>query len=156
MWRSLFPPRRHWLRKAVKQMALREPEFFTQGFSSPRYEINEHKDKFEVVVDVPGVNAKDIRVNLDQEGTRLTLSGERESKDDTYEFASKFSQSFSLDSSIEVDKLTADLKNGVLTVSAPKDLSKLEEMTRSIPVNDLSGSNTVDVAKEETDKETKN
>merc|ERR1711862_676869 len=49
-------------------------------------------------------------------------------------FASKFSKTFSLDQTVDVDKFTATLKNGVLTVSAPKDLGKLEENVRRIPV----------------------
>merc|ERR1712125_70096 len=49
-------------------------------------------------------------------------------------FASKFSKAFSLNQTVDVDKFTATLKNGVLTVSAPKDLGKLEENVRRIPV----------------------
>merc|ERR1712146_511863 len=46
----------------------------------------------------------------------------------------KFSKTFSLDQTVDVEKFTASLKNGVLTVSAPKDLAKLEENVRRIPV----------------------
>merc|ERR1711862_1060901 len=50
------------------------------------------------------------------------------------QFTSKFSKTFSLDKTVDVDKMSAALKNGVLTVSAPKDLKKLEENIRRIPV----------------------
>merc|ERR1711982_309939 len=43
-------------------------------------------------------------------------------------------KTFSLDQTVDVDKFTASLKNGVLTVAAPKDLEKLEENVRRIPV----------------------
>merc|ERR1712025_270319 len=46
----------------------------------------------------------------------------------------KFSKSFSLDKTVDVDKFTASLNNGVLVVSAPKDLEKLEENVRRIPI----------------------
>merc|ERR1712207_61693 len=49
-------------------------------------------------------------------------------------FSSKFFRSFTLDPTVDVDSFTATLKNGVLTVSAPKDLSKLEENVRRIPI----------------------
>merc|ERR1719222_272 len=38
---------------------------------------------------------------------------------------------------VDVDSFTATLKNGVLVVSAPKDLSKLEENVRKIPITPL-------------------
>merc|ERR1712232_510612 len=45
-----------------------------------------------------------------------------------------FSKTFSLDKTVDEEKLTATVKNGILTVSAPKDLKKLEENVRRIPV----------------------
>mmetsp|Transcript_16564 Transcript_16564/g.18893 ORF Transcript_16564/g.18893 Transcript_16564/m.18893 type:complete len:107 (-) Transcript_16564:113-433(-) len=52
-------------------------------------------------------------------------------------FTSNFSKSFSLDPTVDVDKFTASLKNGVLSVSAPKDLAKLEENVRRIPITSV-------------------
>merc|ERR1712232_1325208 len=77
-----------------------------------------------------------------------------------------FSKTFSLDKTVDEEKLTATVKNGILTVSAPKDLKKLEENIRRIPVvtaaaienastsNDNNGSekNTEHKEKEEADK----
>merc|ERR1711959_394861 len=67
-------------------------------------------------------------------GGRLTIQGQRVASSESSRFASKFSKAFSLDQTVDVDKFTATLKNGVLTVSAPKDLGKLEENVRRIPV----------------------
>merc|ERR1739849_70932 len=53
---------------------------------------------------------------------------------ETSRYTSKFSKTFSLDKTVEVDKFTASLNNGVLVVSAPKDLAKLEENIRKIPI----------------------
>merc|ERR1719157_421948 len=50
---------------------------------------------------------------------------------------SNFSKTFSLDPTVDVDKFTASLKNGVLNVSAPKDLAKLEENVRRIPITSV-------------------
>merc|ERR1712232_602914 len=55
-----------------------------------------------------------------------------------------FSKTFSLDQTVDVEKFTWALKNGVLTVSAPKDLAKLEENVRRIPVMSASAAATVD------------
>merc|ERR1712224_1006286 len=62
------------------------------------------------------------------------MGGKRTASSESSQFTSKFSKTFSLDKTVDVDKITAALKNGVLTVSAPKDLKKLEENVRRIPV----------------------
>merc|ERR1712137_427842 len=52
-------------------------------------------------------------------------------------YSSTFSRSFQLDPSLDTDNLTANLYNGVLTVSAPKHLKKVEETVKSIAVNEF-------------------
>merc|ERR1712023_390153 len=54
----------------------------------------------------------------------------RVASDDTSRITSKFVQTFSLDA----EKLSATLSDGVLVVSAPKDLKRIEENVRKIPV----------------------
>merc|ERR1712093_686054 len=106
-----------------------------------RHELVDDEDKFEVSIDVPGVDEKDIEIDLKEEQgqTLLTVRGRRmacrsDSSDSSSQVTSKFSKTFSLDETVDVDKLTAALKNGVLTVSAPKDPEKREKNIRRIPV----------------------
>lgn len=114
-------------------------QVFDFNTNSPSYDIVNNEEKFEVSLDVPGVPPENINVNLDKDSRMLTISGEREDKSDRYYSASKFSQSFSLDPSVDIDKFNADLKNGVLVITAPKDMKKIEESMRKIPVNVLKG-----------------
>merc|ERR1712188_201233 len=74
----------------------------------------------------------DIEIKLEE--NLLTVQGERTSSSESSQFTSNFSKTFSFDQTVDVEKFTASLKNGVLTVSAPKDLEKLEENVRRIPV----------------------
>merc|ERR1712188_260824 len=68
-------------------------------------------------------------------GRRMAAStSEPSSSESSSQVTSKFSKTFSLDDTVDVDKLTAALKNGVLTVSAPKDPTKRETNIRRIPV----------------------
>merc|ERR1712224_742473 len=100
-----------------------------------RHELVDDDEKFELSIDVPGVKEEDIDVKL--EDGLLTVQGQRmaSSSDSSSQFiTSKFSKSFSLDKTVDVEQITAELKNGVLTVSAPKDMKKLEENVRRIPV----------------------
>jgi len=108
--------------------------------SSPRYQLVDNEAKFELSVDVPGVSMEDIDVSL--EDGYLTVRGQRKtSNDDTgYEFASKFSQTFSLDPAVDVEQFEATLENGVLVVSAPKDYQQIEDNVVKIPVTSASSS----------------
>ena len=75
---------------------------------------------------------EDIDVSV--EDNVLTVSGHRESADASYRFTSRFSQSFSLDPAVDMDKFSASMENGVLVVTAPKDMKKIESNVRKIPI----------------------
>jgi HSP20 family protein len=115
-----------------RQQALMDRAFQQRPSSSPRYEITDNEDKFQLAVDVPGVKMEDINVSVDDHV--LTVSGHRESVDASYRFTSRFSQSFSLDPAVDMDKFSASLENGVLVVTAPKDMKKIESNVRQIPI----------------------
>ena len=100
-----------------------------------RYELVDNAEKFQLTVDVPGIKEDDIDIKLDD--GQLTIKGERVASADSSRLTSKFSQSFYLDPTVDVDSFTATLKNGVLVVSAPKDMGKLEENIRRIPITSL-------------------
>ena len=98
--------------------------------SSPRYEIIDNDQAFQVAIDVPGVKVSDINVKIEEDGQVLSITGVRK----TSKFETKFSQSFSLDPQVDIEKFSAVFENGVLTVSAPKDFKKIEENVRNIPI----------------------
>merc|ERR1712188_60300 len=58
-------------------------------------------------------------IEIKLEENMLTVQGQRMAASETSKFSSKFSKTFSLDQTVDVEKFTASLKNGVLTVSAP-------------------------------------
>ena len=96
------------------------------GVWSPAVDIVEKDGHFTLIADLPGVGKEDIKLTID-EGS-LTLSGERKSeKSEATEYGhryerayGKFSRSFTLGSGIDVKKVSADFKNGTLTVELPK------------------------------------
>jgi HSP20 family protein len=78
-----------------------------------------------LLAEVPGLSEKDIQITGNHE--MLTLSGER--KPDVPERYSvhrqerkavKFSRSFTFPCKVDLEKTSASVKNGVLTVSLPK------------------------------------
>ena len=98
--------------------------------SSPRYEVNDTDESFQVALDVPGVKQSDIDIIVEE--NVLTIKGERTIGMGGVTRKSTFSKSFSLDSTVETDKITAQLNNGVLLVTAPKNVPVVE--TRKIPI----------------------
>lgn len=116
-----------------RQRELAQKMFDQTEFASPCYDLVDDENKFQLSVDIPGVKQEDIDIQLGD--GFLTIKGHREASSQSSRFSSRFSQSFSLDPSVNLDQFSASLNNGVLVVSAPKDVKKLEESTRRIPVS---------------------
>jgi HSP20 family protein len=92
----------------------------------PSVDIHETDDNIVLKAELPGVDPEDVEVRV--EGNTLYLRGERKLeqnvKDDNYVVLERaygaFARSFALPSSIDVDKVNAEYKNGVLTLTMPK------------------------------------
>ena len=109
------------------------------GLSSPRYEVNDGNDAFQVALDVPGVKASDIDISFNEDDSVLKVSGKRDIGAGDATRSVEFSKSFSLDSSIvNKDKISAQINNGVLLVTAPKVPIEIKEnKVRKIPVMEV-------------------
>ena len=88
--------------------------------SSPGYEVHEDDDKFQLSIDVPGVKAADMKVELEQGGRLLHLSGGRKVQKGDSVTETRFDERFTLAENVDATKITANLADGVLVVSAPK------------------------------------
>jgi len=92
----------------------------------PAVNTRESDDAYYIELDLPGIKKEDIEITT--EDNVLTISGERkyqeEAKEDEYykvESAfGKFARSFTLPEKVDVDKIHAESKNGVLEVVIPK------------------------------------
>lgn len=124
----LFPPE-HSLFNRESELASR----ILQN-SSPRYEITNNEEKFQIAFDLPGLKPEDVNIRVEEGRRMLFIEGVREKTGEGYSFSSKFSQSFTLDPSVEADKLETKMQDGVLLVSAPKDQARIEENARTIPI----------------------
>ena len=93
---------------------------------SPAVDILETEDALVLRADLPDVKAEDIDVRV--ENNTLTLSGKRNfDKDETVKgwhrierSYGEFVRSFEVPSTVDTEKVAADYKNGVLTISLPK------------------------------------
>jgi HSP20 family protein len=93
---------------------------------APALDISERKDSYLVTVEVPGVNADDLDITL--EDGLLTIQGERqftsESSEQQYHRVERrygsFRRSITLPSQVRADAIEASFENGVLEVVVPK------------------------------------
>jgi HSP20 family protein len=99
---------------------------------SARYEVYDTNSTLVFELDVPGVNANDINISVKDD--MLMISGHRELTKDKLSYRSRFSNIFSLDPTVETSKITAQIKNGVLQVTAPKDPLRTSETIKRIPI----------------------
>jgi HSP20 family protein len=102
--------------------------------TSPSFNVQSDDSQFKVLVKVPDVKTDDIHIKLDKEKSMLHISGKTEKVDDSYSFKSTFSHSMYVDPTVHVDDLKADLKDGMLTISAPRDMKQLEQSVQRIPI----------------------
>ena len=94
----------------------------------PTVDIDEYDDRFELFVDVPGIDPKDVEITLEK-GT-LTIAGERfaqAAKEGetivhrrTERGSGRFYRRFILPDSVDGDKVKASNRFGVLEISIPK------------------------------------
>lgn len=106
-----------------------------QGSSSatadwiPLVDINEYAERFELFVDLPGVDPKSVEITLDHDV--LTLSGERPREqragDDNQTVRqrsehrhARFHRRFILPETVDTERVTATRRNGVLELNIAK------------------------------------
>ena len=82
----------------------------------PRVDVLETENEFLVLADMPGVKPEDVDVRFER--GELTVHGRRPG---TREYESRnYHRVFAVADTVAADKITAELKNGVLTIRLPK------------------------------------
>jgi HSP20 family protein len=104
--------------------------------ATPRYEITEDDSEFKLAVDVPGVKAGDMKIKLEQDGRVLRLTGERKIQDGNLTSEIRFDKAFLLDKKIQADQISANLSDGVVVITAPKELTK-QKNEIEIPITEI-------------------
>jgi HSP20 family protein len=126
------------------------PSFFDNDFlpvmpnrnsSMPAVNIREDEKNYILDFAIPGIDKKDLKIDMKDEV--LTISHENKSEseknEDGYrrkEFSySAFSRSFYIPENVNRDKIEANYKDGVLTVSLPKEEDEKKKLTRNIEIS---------------------
>lgn len=106
----------------------------------PTVDISETPQQYDIRAEIPGMKKEDVKVSVNK--NVLTLSGEKEeekkAEDKKYHrmesYYGSFQRSFVLPDGIKTEKVTADFKDGVLTVVVPKN-EEAKEKTVDIKVS---------------------
>jgi len=93
---------------------------------NPAVDVYEESDRFVIKAELPGLDRKDVEVDLNDRV--LTLKGERsyenEVKEDGYyrkeRAFGKFHRAFTLPANLNADEIKAEFKDGLLTINIPK------------------------------------
>ena len=105
---------------------------------APRLNISESEKELKIEAELPGLDEKDVKVELDEDALVLTgeKKAENESKDDQWYRAERSYGSFHrvipLPAEVDGEKAKAKFKNGVLTITLPK---QPEEKAKKKPIS---------------------
>jgi HSP20 family protein len=91
----------------------------------PVVDVMETDEEFQISAELPGVEKKDVKLSV--ENGVLLISGRREQEEEKGKRYHKieraygsFARSFTMPDVVDEQKVTAEFKNGVLTVRLPK------------------------------------
>lgn len=95
-----------------------------QAYVLPRADIREEKGHYIVSLEMPGVRKEGLEIFV--ENSELTIIGRRPEVPTKGELLYResrradFRRVFELDGSIDVDRITAKMENGIVTLTLPK------------------------------------
>jgi HSP20 family protein len=92
----------------------------------PAVDVAEGDNDYVVKIELPGVNKDDVKITL--ESNILTIRGEKKAEKETKEknyhrierSYGSFQRSFTLPTSVKNDKIDAEYKDGILSITLPK------------------------------------
>lgn len=91
----------------------------------PPVDLYESEDRYVLTAEIPGLRREDVQIHVQDD--RLTITGMRRERPVVCEQYHRierghgeFSRTFQLPHPVDVGRISADLKDGVLTVHVPK------------------------------------
>ena len=108
------------------------------SFKTPAAEISETDDAIHLKLELPGIEAKDLDIQVTEDA--VSISGERKSATKSEEngntrsefFYGKFQRVIPLSTRVQNTNVTADYKDGILNLTLPKTV---EEKNKVVKVN---------------------
>jgi HSP20 family protein len=126
----------------------RNATFMTQNFANmnltPRLDIEENENQYVILADVPGLDEKNLDIQITSDNL-LTLTGERESIRESQQKRNRmhtversygaFRRVLALPQDANTDRVEANYKNGVLTITVPRQQQNELQQVKHVKVN---------------------
>jgi len=107
----------------------------------PSVNIIETEEGFSLELAAPGLKKEDFKINLDNNILSISAETQNESEEKTEKMIRKefsynsFRRSFSLPKAIDLEKIKADYKDGILSVGLPKREEAKVAINREIAIS---------------------
>jgi len=106
---------------------------------TPRVNIREETDSFQIEMDIPGIDKNQVKMNLSKDLLTISYKNEESIKEEKFthrEFNyQNFERSFRLPESIDKEKITASYSEGILLVNLLKKDEAVEKGPRNIDIS---------------------
>ena len=109
-------------------------EFITRPYMSAakrNSQVLNRDEDWQIVFAIPGVKKHEVAVKVDD--FVLSVSYDNKTNTDQFNFVSSFSRSWNLGHDVDVNKITANHEDGILTITVPKPETK-KRVVRTIEV----------------------
>jgi HSP20 family protein len=109
--------------------------------SMPAVNVKEDEKKFELDLAVPGIDKKELKIDINEDVLTISSETKNESEEnkDGYkrkEFSySSFCRSFQIPENVSKDKIEANYKDGVLSVTLPKNEEEKHKISRQVKIS---------------------
>ncbi|MEC8635892.1 MAG: Hsp20/alpha crystallin family protein [Bacteroidota bacterium] len=113
---------------------------FNQNVSTPAANIIEADDHFDIQLAVPGKKKNDFKIELEEGILTISSKIERNSTEEDNSFTRKefgyssFKRLFNIPETVSTDRISANYKEGILTVSLPKKEEALPQPKKLISI----------------------
>jgi HSP20 family protein len=117
------------------------PVLNTRSSSMPAVNIREDEKKFTLELAVPGIDKKDLKIDVDKDLLTISSESKKETEENTEGYKRKefnftsFCRSFQLPDNVNKEKIEASYKDGILNVYLPKVSEEKNKITKQIKIS---------------------
>ena len=117
------------------------PVMPSRSNSMPAVNIKEDEKRFMLDLAVPGMDKKDLKIDIEKDVLTISSESKHESEDNTdgykrREFSySSFCRSFQIPENVNKEKIDASYKDGILSVTLPKLEEENSKISRQVKIS---------------------
>lgn len=117
------------------------PVMQSRSNSMPAVNIKEDEKRYVLDLAVPGIDKKDLKIDIDKDVLTISSETKHESEEDTEGYKRKefsytsFCRSFQIPENVNKEKIEAGYKDGILSVELPKLEEEKSKISRQVKIS---------------------